>query len=76
VVVQLFWRPTDHRVRILYLTTEKITGRTLRYCIPLTALTARRSGNCLQLCRVNRVDDKLELWANLKFPLYERELLR
>ncbi|KAF2843271.1 hypothetical protein M501DRAFT_1012628 [Patellaria atrata CBS 101060] len=49
--------------------------RKLQFCIPLTALKVQREGACLKLCRVNRDSGKLDLWANLKFPLYERMVL-
>ncbi|KAJ4349175.1 hypothetical protein N0V95_004817 [Ascochyta clinopodiicola] len=34
-----------------------------------------RGDSCLQLCRVNRKDGQLDLWARLRFPLYERMVL-
>jgi len=47
----------------------------VQFCIPLTALKLLRTESCLQLCRVNRADGKLDLWANLRFTLYERMVL-
>jgi hypothetical protein len=73
VWVRLYWRPTDHRSRILFLTQEK--GIRYRFCIPLTALKVIRTESTLQLCRVNRADGELDLWANLKFTCYERMVL-
>jgi hypothetical protein len=35
-----------------------------------------RTESCLQLCRVNRQDGQLDLWANLRFTLYESMLLK
>lgn len=74
VWVRLYWRPSDQRARILFLTLDS-SGRKMRYCIPLTALKVLRTESCLQLCRVNRADGKLDLWANLRFTLYERMVL-
>jgi len=71
VWVRLYWRPDDNRARILYLTKDH-AGRRLRHCIPLTGLKLLRVGSCIQLCRVNRKDGKLDLWAKLRFTLYER----
>lgn len=70
ISVQLHWRPTDYRARILYLTTNKQTGRPLRYCYPLTSLILRRYGACLKLGRLND-NDRLDLWASLRFDVYE-----
>ena len=70
VWVRLYWRSSDHRARILFLTLDA-SGRRMRYCFPLTGLKVLRTESCLQLCRVNREDGKLDLWANLRFPLYE-----
>jgi len=50
------------------------TGRRMRYCFPLTGLKVLRTESCLQLCRVNRQDGQLDLWANLRFTLYESML--
>lgn len=44
----------------------------MRYCIPLTGLKVLRTESSLQLCRINREDGRLDLWANLRFTLYER----
>ena len=45
----------------------------MRYCFPLTGLKVLRTESSLQLCRVNREDGRLDLWANLRFTLYERK---
>jgi hypothetical protein len=50
-------------------------GNKMKYCLPLTALKVLRTESCLQLCRVNRTDGKLDLWANLRFTVYERMVL-
>jgi hypothetical protein len=71
VWVRLYWRAEDNRARILYLTHDPSTGRRLRYCFPLTGLKVLRTESCLQLCRVNRKDGQLDLWARLRFTLYE-----
>lgn len=47
----------------------------MRYCFPLTGLKVLRIESSLQLCRVNREDGQLDLWANLRFTLYERTSL-
>ncbi|KAF1978659.1 hypothetical protein BU23DRAFT_449368 [Bimuria novae-zelandiae CBS 107.79] len=70
VWVRLYWRSGDNRARILFLTHEH--GRKMRYCFPLTGLKVLRAESSLQLCRVNREDGGLDLWANLRFTLYER----
>jgi hypothetical protein len=72
VLVRLYWRADDNRARILFLTKDA-SGRRLRHQIPITALSFRRTDSCLQLCRVNRQDGQLDLWAKLRFTLYERE---
>ncbi|KAF2133226.1 hypothetical protein P153DRAFT_372890 [Dothidotthia symphoricarpi CBS 119687] len=74
VWVRLYWRSDDSRARILFLTMDP-TGRRMRYCFPLTGLKVIRSESCLQLCRVNRKDGQLDLWARLRFTLYERMVL-
>jgi hypothetical protein len=74
VKVSLFWRSKDHRARILFST--KKAGHPVWYCLPLTGLTIIRSEDCLQLCRVNRRDGKLDLWARLRFVQHESELAR
>ncbi|EON64590.1 hypothetical protein W97_03823 [Coniosporium apollinis CBS 100218] len=71
--VAIYWRPSDHRARVLYVTRER--ARVVHCCMPLTALCARRAECCLQLCRISREDGELELWANLRFPTFERMVL-
>lgn len=75
VWVRLYWRSEDHRARILFLTMDP-KGRRMRYCFPLTGLKLLRTESCLQLCRVNKKDGQLDLWARLRFTLYERKYLR
>ena len=72
VWVRIYWRADDNRARILFLTMDP-DGHRLRHQIPITALALRRAGSSLRLCRVNREDGRLDLWARLRFPLYERE---
>jgi hypothetical protein len=72
VLVRLYWRSDDDRARILFLTKDS-SGRRMRYCLPLTALKLLRTESCLQLCRVNKKDGQLDLWARLRFTLYERK---
>ncbi|KAL5442065.1 hypothetical protein PMIN07_003759 [Paraphaeosphaeria minitans] len=74
VWVRLYWRSNDNRARILFLTLDP-SGRKMRYCFPLTGLKVLRTESSLQLCRVNREDGQLDLWANLRFTLYERMVL-
>jgi hypothetical protein len=66
----LYWRANDNRARILFLTKDG-NERRLRHQIPVTALSFRRTDASLQLCRVNRKDGHLDLWAKLRFTLYE-----
>lgn len=72
VWVRLYWRAEDNRARILFLTTDQ-AGHRMRHCFPLTALKFLRTESCIQLCRVNKRDGGLDLWARLRFPLYERK---
>jgi hypothetical protein len=74
VLVRLYWRANDNRARILFLTKD-VNGRRLRHQVPMTVLSFRRVGSCLQLCRVNRKDGHLDLWAKLRFILYESKSL-
>lgn len=74
VWLRLYCRYEDLRARILFLTMD-LDGTRRRYCFPLTGLKIIRKGSCLQLCRVNREDGHLDLWARLRFPLYERMVL-
>lgn len=73
VWLRLYCRLEDLRARILFLTMDP-DGTRRRYCFPLTGLKIIRKDSCLQLCRVNRKDGGLDLWARLRFPLYERTL--
>ncbi|KAL6703356.1 hypothetical protein ACN47E_009774 [Coniothyrium glycines] len=74
VVVRLYWRADDGRARILFLTVDP-DGRRVRQCFPLTSLKIMRSDSCLQLCRVHPQDGRIDLWARLRFTLYERMVL-
>lgn len=71
VWLRLYCRYVDLRARILFLTMGP-DGTRRRYCFPLTGLKIIRKDSCLQLCRVNRKDGGLDLWARLRFPSYER----
>lgn len=71
VWLRLYCRFKDLRARILFLTMDS-DGTRRRYCFPLTGLKIIRKDSCLQLCRVNRKDGGLDLWARLRFTLYER----
>lgn len=73
VWLRLYCRFGDLRARILFLTMDP-DGTRRRYCFPLTGLKIVRKDSCLQLCRVNRKDGGLDLWARLRFTLYERTL--
>lgn len=74
VWVRLYWRTEDNRARILFLTKDA-SGHRMRYCLPLTGLKVLRTESCLQLCRINRKDGQLDLWARLRFSLHERMVL-
>lgn len=74
VWVRLYWRANDNRARLLFLTIDA-SGRRMRQCIPVTALKLLRTESCLQLCRLNSKDGQLDLWARLRFTLYERMVL-
>ena len=71
VWLRLYCRFEDLRARILFLTMDPY-GTHKMYCFPLTGLKIIRRDSCLQLCRVNREDGQLDLWARLRFTLYER----
>lgn len=71
VWLRLYCRFGDLRARLLFLTIAP-DGSPLRYCFPLTGLKIIRKDSCLQLCRVNRKDGRFDLWARLRFTLYER----
>lgn len=73
VWVRLYWRSDDNRARLLFLTIDQ-AGRRIRQCIPINALKLLREDSCLQLCRINRKDGQLDLWARLRFTLHERTL--
>ncbi|KAF2458013.1 hypothetical protein BDY21DRAFT_21451 [Lineolata rhizophorae] len=75
VRVRFYWRPSDHRARIAYLSHDRNTGLATRFCLPFTALQIRRADSTLQLCRADQGDGRLILWANLKFTAYERMVL-
>ncbi|KAK8212221.1 hypothetical protein IWZ01DRAFT_434110 [Phyllosticta capitalensis] len=74
VFVRLYWRPTDNRARIVFLTKDP-SGERRRYCFPLTALKIMRVGASLQFCRINKHDGGLDLWAVLRFASSERMVL-
>lgn len=71
--VQFYWRPTDHRARIL-VAVKDARGQALHYCQPLTNLRIVRDRTCLQLCRACR-DGRYTLWARLNFYFHERMVL-
>jgi hypothetical protein len=75
VYIRLYWRAEDNRARILFLTMDE-EGHRLRYCLPLTGLKLLRTDSCLQLCRINRRDGQLDLWARLRFLMHESECPR
>jgi hypothetical protein len=71
---RLYWRPADHRARIL-LSTKDPSKIPIHYCIPMTALKLTRRGSNLQLWRVDRETKEFELWAKLGFMVYEQLVL-
>jgi hypothetical protein len=75
VYVRLFWRPSDHRARILLSTKDPISLQTLKYCIPLTALKLRREGPSIKLFTYSTQEDALKIWAILNFTVYEQLVL-
>jgi hypothetical protein len=75
VWVRLYWRAEDNRARILFLTKDA-SGCRMRCCVPLTGLKILRVDNCLQLCRIDRKDGQLNLWARLRFVLHESKYIR
>lgn len=73
VEVQILFRPTDSRARILFIAKDAYR-RERYYCLPLTNLKVIRRSSSLQLCRTTR-DGRYSLWARLNFYLYERMVL-
>lgn len=68
--VRIYWRPVDHRARILC-SRKDGSGLMTHYCIPLTALKLVRKGSTLTLWRYDRDYADLTLWASLSFSFYE-----
>lgn len=68
--VRLYWRPADHRARILC-TRKDSAGLTTHYCIPLTALKLNRKNSTLILWRLDRGNNEFNMWATLTFQFYE-----
>lgn len=68
--VRLYWRPIDHRARMLC-TKKDGAGMTTHYCIPLTALKLNRKGSSLILWRLDRENKEFNMWATLTFQFYE-----
>lgn len=68
--VRLFWRPSDHRARILC-TRKDGANIITHYCIPLTALKLTRKGSTLILWRLDRTNNEFNMWAHLTFQFYE-----
>jgi hypothetical protein len=75
VYIRMYWRPADHRARILLTIKDMMTGQTLRYCIPLTALKLRRDGSSVKLFTYSPQEDTLKMWACLNFTVYEQMIL-
>jgi hypothetical protein len=75
VYIRLYWRPADHRARILLSTKDLMSGVVLNYCIPLTALKLRREGSSIKLFTYSSQEDALKLWACLNFTIYEQLIL-
>ena len=73
MIARFFWRPRDDRARLLISATDDL-GTQLRYCITLTELTLFRYGNLLQFRRMTATN-KLNPWATLSFPTYEKLVL-
>ncbi|MBE7179836.1 MAG: hypothetical protein INR71_01290 [Terriglobus roseus] len=71
---RFFWRPLDHRARIL-VSRRDGQGRTAHYCCPLTALKLIRQASRLLLNRYDPYDRQYAIWANLRFPTYEHQAL-
>ncbi|EFQ85164.1 hypothetical protein CFE70_009983 [Pyrenophora teres f. teres 0-1] len=74
VFVRIYWRPHDERARMIFLTKDA-SGQRMRHQMLLTSLVLRRSDSCLKLCTKNHRDGGLDLWARLRFTLYERMVL-
>jgi len=70
IIARFFWRPTDHRARLLISATDTMEAQ-LRYCATLTDLTLYRNGNLLQFCR-RTSSGRLVRWVNISFPTYEQ----
>jgi hypothetical protein len=68
--VRLYWRPVDHRARILC-TRKDDAAVTTHYCLPLTALKLSRKGSTLILWRLDQENKEFNVWAYLGFQFYE-----
>ena len=66
-------RPSDLRARILCETVQP-SGSREESCLPLTSLRSQRVASCLQLSRMDRSGEVATIWANLRFPSYERKI--
>lgn len=74
ILSRFFWRDTDNRARVL-LSHKDDQGRVLHHSIPLTALKAVRNAARLQVNRLDPVDRRYTVWANLNFGFYEQQVL-
>jgi hypothetical protein len=74
VYARLYWRPSDHRARLL-ITVKASAGPSIKYCIPLTALKLKRNGPSLQFYRFDTTTEELKIWALLSFTHYEHLVL-
>lgn len=78
VKAQFYWRPTDHRTRLLISEMDQ-RGAQLRFCAHLTDLKAVREENVLKLCRRSYREDpdfsSLSVWAEFSFDIYEKLVL-
>lgn len=73
-MVSLYWRPSDSRARILFVTKDH-RGRDQYYCLPLSSLRILRHKSSLQLCQVRKSNGDFKLWARLNFVFHERMVL-
>jgi hypothetical protein len=68
--VRLYWRPSDHRARMLCIRKDGANVIT-HYCIPLTGLKLCRKESQLLFFRLDRETREFNLWAALTFRFYE-----
>lgn len=81
LTARFFWRPLDHRSRMLISTTDQL-GTQVRMCMPLSDLKLMREWNLLNFYRISTSSSvngsnprRLVLWSTFSFNTYEKLIL-